>query len=133
LDLPDPARGVLGRAALHRAAAQPRDRAQHPLQPAADARRRGDPRAPPLPGGSRALRLPAHGDGPRPLSRLRRDHAVGRQAPRRRGAHAARPAPLLRPRRPAADDVLALRRHDRPARRDAGAPVRHPARARHRL
>ena len=39
LDLPDPARVVLRRAPLLRHAAQPRDRAQHPLQPAADAGR----------------------------------------------------------------------------------------------
>ena len=44
------------------------------------------PRAPPLPGGARALRVQADGEGPRAVSRRRRDHALGRRAPVRRAA-----------------------------------------------
>ena len=45
---------------------------------------RGHPRAPPLPGGARALRVPADRGRPRPVSGDRRDHALGRRAPHRR-------------------------------------------------
>src|SRR3954451_4850168 len=122
LDLPDRARGVLRGPPLHRAAAQPRDRAQHPLGPSADAHARRDPGEDPLPRGARALRVQADRDGPRPVSGDRVDHALGRRLPGRRGGAAAAPAPPgVRPPRRADDGLQPLRRGARPPQGDARA------------
>src|SRR3954469_1028986 len=93
LDLPDRARGLLRRAPLHGAPAQPRHRPQHPLRAPPDADARRHPRAHPLPGRARALRVQAHADRARPLSGHRLDHALGRPVPGRRDRPAAAPAP----------------------------------------
>src|SRR5215218_2449180 len=125
LDLPDRARGLLRRPPLQRAPAQPRHRAQHPLRATPDARAGGHPRAQPLPGGARALRVPADRDGPRPLSRDRVDHALGRRAPRGRSGSAAVAAPPgLRPPRRAHARLQPLPRAAGPAQGHARAGAR---------
>src|SRR3954470_11411991 len=121
LDLPHPPRGVPRRPPLLRDAAQPRHRPEHPLRAPAAARAHRHPRKAPLPGGAGALRVPPERDGPRPLSRRRGHHAVGRGASRRRPPGASRPPPPLRPRGRPDDGLRALQGGARPARRDAGA------------
>ena len=74
----------------------------------------------PLPGGARALRVQADGEGPRPLSRRRGDHALGRRAPLR-GGPAGRAAPPLRPPRRPRARLRALPRRARSARGHARA------------
>src|SRR4051794_7646549 len=131
LDLPDRARGVLRRPPLHRAAAQPGDRPQHPLGAPADAHPRRDPGADPLPAGARALRVQAHRDGPRPVSGDRLDHELGRcLSSRRRGPAAAPLPPGVRPPRLADDGLQPLRRAARPAQGDPRARARRARRYR---
>ena len=84
------------------------------------------PRAPPLPGGARALRVQAHPIGARPVSRRGRDHALGRRAPLRRRRPGGAAPPLRRARRPRAR-LRALSRRAGPARRDARAGARRRA------
>src|SRR3954466_8555055 len=122
LDLPDRARGLLRRAPLHGAPAQPRHRPQHPLRAPPDADARGHPRTHPLPGRARALRVQAHADGARPLSGHRRSLPRG---PPALGARARPPAP------PAPPGVRPPRRADarlQPLPRAAG-PAQGHARA----
>ena len=64
---------------LRRLPARPRRRPQRPAR-AASSRlvEGGPPRAPPLPGAPRALRVPVDGEGPRPLAGGRHADEVGR-------------------------------------------------------
>src|SRR5215213_7175479 len=116
---------LLRRPPLQRAAAQPRHRPQHPVRAAPDARALRHPRAQPLPGGARALRVPADREGPRPLSRHRVDHALGRRAPRGRPGRAASAAPPgVRPPCRAHPRLQPLPRAARPAQGHARARTR---------